>query len=160
MPAVTIRNLSEETHRALKVRAAQHSRSTEAEIRAKIAHLAADDLDPCLKILARVKQIHTFTREEGLPVFARMALGADGRLYGTSSWDGPAGGGAAAGAFCKRAVPLDRASIRRHSGDRQRGQPPRNTRGAADTRAGARGAQHAGAVPVVQQPPREHLHRR
>lgn len=33
MPAVTIRNLSEETHRALKVRAAQHGRSTEAEIR-------------------------------------------------------------------------------------------------------------------------------
>jgi plasmid stability protein len=34
MPAVTIRNLSEETHRALKVRAKQHGRSTEAEIRA------------------------------------------------------------------------------------------------------------------------------
>jgi antitoxin FitA len=34
MPAVTIRNLSEETHRALKVRAAQHNRSAEAEIRA------------------------------------------------------------------------------------------------------------------------------
>jgi antitoxin FitA len=34
MAAVTIRNLSEETHRALKVRAAQHSRSTEAEMRA------------------------------------------------------------------------------------------------------------------------------
>jgi antitoxin FitA len=33
MPAVTIRNLSEETHRALKVRAAQHGRSTEAEMR-------------------------------------------------------------------------------------------------------------------------------
>ena len=33
MPAVTIRNLSEETHRALKVRAAHHGRSTEAEIR-------------------------------------------------------------------------------------------------------------------------------
>ncbi|RBP10583.1 plasmid stability protein [Roseiarcus fermentans] len=32
--AVTIRNLSDETHRALKVRAAQHNRSTEAEIRA------------------------------------------------------------------------------------------------------------------------------
>jgi len=31
MPA---RNLSEETHRALKVRAAQHGRSTQAEIRA------------------------------------------------------------------------------------------------------------------------------
>lgn len=34
MAAVTIRNLSEETHRALKIRAAQHNRSTEAEIRA------------------------------------------------------------------------------------------------------------------------------
>lgn len=33
MPAVTIRNLSEETHRALKVRAAGHGRSTEAEMR-------------------------------------------------------------------------------------------------------------------------------
>ena len=33
MPAVTIRNLPEETHRALKARAAQHGRSTEAEIR-------------------------------------------------------------------------------------------------------------------------------
>ena len=34
MPAVTIRNLPEEVHRALKVRAAQHDRSTEAEMRA------------------------------------------------------------------------------------------------------------------------------
>jgi plasmid stability protein len=33
MPAVTVRNLSEATHRALKIRAAQHGRSTEAEIR-------------------------------------------------------------------------------------------------------------------------------
>ena len=33
MLAVTIRNLPEETHRALKLRAAQHGRSTEAEIR-------------------------------------------------------------------------------------------------------------------------------
>jgi plasmid stability protein len=33
MPAVTIRNLSEEAHRALKVRASRHGRSTEAEIR-------------------------------------------------------------------------------------------------------------------------------
>ena len=33
MPAVTIRNLSEETHRALKLRATRHGRSTEAEIR-------------------------------------------------------------------------------------------------------------------------------
>ena len=34
MPAVTIRNLPEETPRALKVRAARHNRSTEAEMRA------------------------------------------------------------------------------------------------------------------------------
>jgi len=34
MAAVTIRNLSDEIHRALKIRAAQHNRSTEAEIRA------------------------------------------------------------------------------------------------------------------------------
>jgi plasmid stability protein len=34
MAVVTVRNLPEETHRALRVRAAQHGRSTEAEIRA------------------------------------------------------------------------------------------------------------------------------
>ncbi|TPN79644.1 Arc family DNA-binding protein [Mesorhizobium sp. CU2] len=34
MTAVTIRNLPEETHRALRVRAAINGRSTEAEIRA------------------------------------------------------------------------------------------------------------------------------
>lgn len=33
MPAVTIRNLTEATHRALKQRAAEHGRSTEAEMR-------------------------------------------------------------------------------------------------------------------------------
>jgi plasmid stability protein len=33
MPAVTIRNLSDEAHRALKVRAAHHNRSAEAEMR-------------------------------------------------------------------------------------------------------------------------------
>lgn len=33
MASVTIRNLPDETHRALKMRAARHGRSTEAEIR-------------------------------------------------------------------------------------------------------------------------------
>ena len=33
MPAVTVRNIPEETHRALKLRAALNGRSTEAEIR-------------------------------------------------------------------------------------------------------------------------------
>ena len=34
MAAIVIRNLSPETHRALQARAAQHGRSTEAEVRA------------------------------------------------------------------------------------------------------------------------------
>jgi plasmid stability protein len=34
MSTVTIRNLSDEAHRALKLRAAQHGRSAEAEMRA------------------------------------------------------------------------------------------------------------------------------
>jgi len=33
MPAIVIRNLSPETHRALQARAAEHGRSTEAEAR-------------------------------------------------------------------------------------------------------------------------------
>ena len=33
MSALTVRNLPEATHRALKLRAAQHGRSTEAEVR-------------------------------------------------------------------------------------------------------------------------------
>jgi plasmid stability protein len=34
MTAISIRNLPPETHRALKLRAAEHGRSTEAEVRA------------------------------------------------------------------------------------------------------------------------------
>jgi antitoxin FitA len=34
MPVIVVRNISAETHRALRVRARQHGRSTEAEIRA------------------------------------------------------------------------------------------------------------------------------
>jgi antitoxin FitA len=34
MAILTVRNLPEETHRALRVRAAHHNRSTEAEVRA------------------------------------------------------------------------------------------------------------------------------
>jgi len=33
MAMLTVRNLSDEVHRALRVRAAQHGRSTEAEVR-------------------------------------------------------------------------------------------------------------------------------
>jgi antitoxin FitA len=42
MPAVTVRNLSEETHRALKLRAAHNGRSTEAEIR----HILQESVSP------------------------------------------------------------------------------------------------------------------
>ncbi len=47
MAAVTIRNLSEETHRALKIRAAQHGRSAEAEMR--------DILDAAVRPANRVR---------------------------------------------------------------------------------------------------------
>jgi plasmid stability protein len=43
MPAVTVRNISEETHRALKVRAVSHGRSTEAEIRAILEEAVAPE---------------------------------------------------------------------------------------------------------------------
>jgi plasmid stability protein len=47
MPAIVIRNLSPETHRALQIRAARHGRSTEAEARAI--------LDEAVRPAARVK---------------------------------------------------------------------------------------------------------
>ncbi|MGU7773053.1 FitA-like ribbon-helix-helix domain-containing protein [Burkholderia sp. MR1-5-21] len=33
MPVITVRNLPDEVHRALRIRAAKHGRSTEAEVR-------------------------------------------------------------------------------------------------------------------------------
>ncbi|HIH2620684.1 plasmid stability protein [Burkholderia cenocepacia] len=33
MPVITVRNLPDEVHRALRIRAARHGRSTEAEVR-------------------------------------------------------------------------------------------------------------------------------
>ena len=47
MAAIVIRNLSPETHRALQTRAAEHGRSTEAEVRAI--------LDEAVRPTARVK---------------------------------------------------------------------------------------------------------
>jgi antitoxin FitA len=47
MSAIVVRNLSPETHRALQARAAQHRRSTEAEVRAI--------LDEAVRPIARVK---------------------------------------------------------------------------------------------------------
>lgn len=47
MSAITVRNLPDEVHRALRVRAAAHGRSTEAEIR--------DILERAVKSEGRVK---------------------------------------------------------------------------------------------------------
>lgn len=61
MPAVTIRNLSDETHRALRVRAAHHGRSTEAKIR--------DILETAVRPSERVKLgslLVTIGRDAGL----------------------------------------------------------------------------------------------
>lgn len=45
MAAITIRNLSDETHRALKARAEAHGRSTEAEVRQILDEAVAGRLD-------------------------------------------------------------------------------------------------------------------
>lgn len=61
MSAVTIRNLSEETHRALKLRAAHNGRSTEAEIR--------DILDAAVRPAERLRigsALSALSREAGL----------------------------------------------------------------------------------------------
>ncbi|MGM4914841.1 FitA-like ribbon-helix-helix domain-containing protein [Rhizobium sp. 768_B6_N1_8] len=70
MPAVTIRNLSDETHRALRVRAAHHGRSTEAEIR--------EILEAAVRPAERVKLgslLATIGREAGLSNADVDALG-------------------------------------------------------------------------------------
>ncbi|GLS20109.1 plasmid stability protein stbC [Labrys miyagiensis] len=43
MPSITIRNVPEEVHRAIRVRAALHGRSTEAEIREILERAAKPD---------------------------------------------------------------------------------------------------------------------
>jgi plasmid stability protein len=43
MASVTVRNLSDETHRALRLRAAEHGLSTEAEIRAILDNAVRPD---------------------------------------------------------------------------------------------------------------------
>jgi plasmid stability protein len=71
MAAVTIRNLSDETHRALKVRAKQHGRSTEAEIRAILdeAVLPAERVHLAEELAALGRRIGL--RDEDLTYFER-----------------------------------------------------------------------------------------
>jgi plasmid stability protein len=55
--AITIRNLSEETHRALKARAAAHHHSTEAEVRSILdAAVAPADRVKVGSLLASIGQ--------------------------------------------------------------------------------------------------------
>ena len=53
MSSVTVRNLPDATHRALKLRAAQHGRSTEAEIR----YILEDAVAPKLVIGSALAEI-------------------------------------------------------------------------------------------------------
>jgi plasmid stability protein len=60
MPSLTVRNVPEETHRALRVRAALHGRSAEAEIRAI--------LEETLRPVERLKigtELHRIAQEIG-----------------------------------------------------------------------------------------------
>lgn len=47
MPSITVRNVSDEVHRAIRLRAAQHGRSIEAEMR--------EILESAVKLEGRVK---------------------------------------------------------------------------------------------------------
>jgi plasmid stability protein len=58
--SLTIRNLPEETHRALRIRAAQHRRSTEAEVRA----ILEETVRPAQR-LRLGSEIHRIAQEVG-----------------------------------------------------------------------------------------------
>ena len=60
MPNLTVRNLSEETHRALRVRAARHGRSTEAEVRSILEETVRPAKRPKIG-----SAIHRIAREVG-----------------------------------------------------------------------------------------------
>jgi plasmid stability protein len=72
MAAVTIRNLSAETHRALKARAAKHGHSTEAEIRDILDEAVRPPQRPKLgSLLAEIGREAGLTPEDG-DVFDRV----------------------------------------------------------------------------------------
>ena len=62
MPGLTVRRISEETHRALRMRATRHGRSTEAEVRFI--------LEEAVKPASRLKigsEIHRIARNDSQP---------------------------------------------------------------------------------------------
>ena len=74
MRSIIIRNLPVETHRALKVRAAQHGRSTEAEIRAILEKAAKPEGRIKLgSLLAEIGREAKLTRKEWAAFDAALA---------------------------------------------------------------------------------------
>ena len=79
MASLTVRNLPDETHRALRVRAAQHGRSTEAEIR--------DILERAAKPEGRVKLgslLVAISREAGGLTDEEVAIFESARIKSTA----------------------------------------------------------------------------
>lgn len=65
MPSFTVRNVPEEVHRALRVRAAQHGRSAEAEIREILSNAVKPEGRVKLgSLLARIGQEVNLTDNE------------------------------------------------------------------------------------------------
>ncbi len=74
MPALTIRNLSVEANRALKMRAARHGRSTEAEVRDILEQAARPDNRVRLgSLLADIGREARMTAEEHATFEAAIA---------------------------------------------------------------------------------------
>lgn len=61
MPTITVRNLPDEVHRALRVRAARHERSMEAEVREILEATVVPESRPRLRSL-----LADFGRQAGL----------------------------------------------------------------------------------------------
>ncbi|AYF78121.1 plasmid stability protein stbC [Nocardia yunnanensis] len=84
MKNVTIRNLSDEVHRAIRARAAQHERSIEAEIRA----ILTDAVQPAERIklgsmLASViSEENRLTEDEQAAYFGRDKTPAEPMVFG------------------------------------------------------------------------------
>ena len=65
MPMLTVRNLPDEVHRALRVRAAQHGRSMEAEVREILETVVAPEGRPKLgSLLAEIGHSARLTEDE------------------------------------------------------------------------------------------------
>jgi plasmid stability protein len=67
MPMLTVRNLPEEVHRALRAQAARHGRSTEAEVRAILEDAVRPDARVRLgSLLARIGSDVRLTDDEAV----------------------------------------------------------------------------------------------